>query len=54
MTGSLESRDIKGAFVNMDRYKPRNYNHMDYSDVTHERKGLKSKGIAGANNLKGV
>ena len=57
---SLDSRDIKGAFVNLEKYKPRNYNPMDYSDVTHERKSLKSKAVngsptsAGANNLRGV
>jgi len=58
MTGSLESRDIKGAYVNLERYKPRNYNHMDYSDVTHEKKGLKLQASdsksSGMYNLKGV
>ena len=51
-----------GAYVNHEKYKPRNYNHMDYSDVTHAHKNkllsnvLRSDGtqiVSGANNLKG-
>ena len=38
ITNSLDSHDIMGAYVNHEKYKPRNYNHMDYSDVTHAHK----------------
>ena len=34
--GSLMNKDIPGSFI-QNKYKPRNYDNMNYSDVTGKK-----------------